>query len=117
MFALSFECGITTSSWYAEFAFRRRVNMSAIGSVIVMVTCQTFSPWFLGFGCPGKHRGLERSGGGAGVDALPAGLVDARQFAAVRHLAQADPAQADLAVHGVRTAALLAAGVGTVGEL
>src|SRR5882762_2304567 len=113
MFALSFECGITTSSWYAEFAFRRRVSMSAIGSVIVMVTCQPFSPWFLGSGCSGEHRGLGRSGGGAGSDALPAGLVHARQLAAVRHLAQANPAQAELAEHGVRTAALLAAGVGT----
>jgi hypothetical protein len=28
--------GISTESWYAEFAFRRRVSMSAIGSVIVM---------------------------------------------------------------------------------
>src|SRR5882757_8071935 len=28
--------GISTSSWYAEFAFRRRVSMSAMGSVIVM---------------------------------------------------------------------------------
>src|SRR5882757_1313370 len=36
MLVLIFECGITTSSWYAEFALRRRVNMSAIGSVIVM---------------------------------------------------------------------------------
>ena len=36
MCALIFEYGIDTVSWYAEFAFRRRVNMSAIGSVIVM---------------------------------------------------------------------------------
>jgi hypothetical protein len=27
---------MATVSWYAEFAFRRRVSMSAIGSVIVM---------------------------------------------------------------------------------
>jgi hypothetical protein len=31
-----------TSSWYAEFALRRRVKKSAMGSVIVMVTCQPF---------------------------------------------------------------------------
>ena len=37
MFALIFECGITTSSWYAELALRRRVKKSAIGSVMVMV--------------------------------------------------------------------------------
>ncbi|GGQ81584.1 hypothetical protein Saso_44500 [Streptomyces asoensis] len=30
------DAGIVTESWYAEFAFRRRVNMSAIGSVMVM---------------------------------------------------------------------------------
>ena len=29
-------CGITTESWYAEFALRRRVSMSAMGSVMVM---------------------------------------------------------------------------------
>src|SRR3984893_19444361 len=34
--ALIFEYGIPTVSWYAEFALRRRVSMSAIGSVIVM---------------------------------------------------------------------------------
>jgi hypothetical protein len=28
--------GIVVDSWYAWLAFRRRVNMSAIGSVIVM---------------------------------------------------------------------------------
>src|SRR6187399_763610 len=44
MFCLSFEWGSTTSSWYAELALRRRVKKSAIGSVIVMVTCQPFSP-------------------------------------------------------------------------
>jgi hypothetical protein len=33
---LIFEYGMPTVSWYAEFALRRRVSMSAIGSVIVM---------------------------------------------------------------------------------
>jgi hypothetical protein len=33
---LIFECGMATLSWYAELAFRRRVSMSAIGSVIDM---------------------------------------------------------------------------------
>ncbi|GAA2511258.1 hypothetical protein GCM10010276_67830 [Streptomyces longisporus] len=33
---LIFDAGIDTESWYAEFAFRRRVSMSAIGSVMVM---------------------------------------------------------------------------------
>ena len=34
MFALSFEYGIDTESWNAELALRRRVSMSAMGSVI-----------------------------------------------------------------------------------
>jgi hypothetical protein len=33
---LIFEYGMPTVSWYAELAFRRRVSMSAIGSVIDM---------------------------------------------------------------------------------
>ena len=33
---LIFEYGMPTVSWYAELAFRSRVSMSAIGSVIVM---------------------------------------------------------------------------------
>ena len=36
MWTLSRECGIDTSSWYAELPLRNRVSMSAIGSVIVM---------------------------------------------------------------------------------
>src|SRR5699024_5688073 len=35
LFDLSFENGQLTSSWYAEFALRSRVSMSATGSVIV----------------------------------------------------------------------------------
>src|SRR4051794_39551311 len=112
MFALSFECGSLTSSWYAEFALRRRVKKSAMGSVIVMVTCQPFSP---GSPLPGTRT--------AGPVAkwelmlLPAGLADAGQLARVCHLAKADPAEPELAEHGVRAAAPLAAGVGAHGEL
>jgi hypothetical protein len=36
MWDLILEYGMPTVSWYAEFAFRSRVSMSAIGSVIVM---------------------------------------------------------------------------------
>src|ERR1700744_1329479 len=42
---LIFEYGMLTVSWYAELAFRRRVSMSAIGSVIVMAN-RPSSPWF-----------------------------------------------------------------------
>ncbi len=45
---LIFECGIATVSWYAEFAFRRRVSMSAIGSVMVMNWPSALSPGFPG---------------------------------------------------------------------
>ncbi|GLC86133.1 hypothetical protein MIAR_27190 [Microbacterium arabinogalactanolyticum] len=37
MFVLSLLDGMVTESWCAEFALRRRVSMSATGSVIVMV--------------------------------------------------------------------------------
>jgi hypothetical protein len=39
------EYGMPTVSWYAEFAFRSRVSMSAIGSVIVMAN-RPSSPGF-----------------------------------------------------------------------
>src|SRR4051794_19905960 len=48
MFALIFEKGMVTLSWYAWLALRRRVSMSAIGSVIVMGIRQPFSPGFPG---------------------------------------------------------------------
>ena len=44
-------------------------------------------------------------------------LLHARQLAAVRHLAQADPAQAELAEDRVRATATLAAGVTADREL
>src|SRR6266568_5915750 len=69
--------------------------MSAIGSVIVMGGCQPFSPWSPVPGPVAKW-------------VLPTGLAHARQLAAVRHLAQTDPAQAELAEHRVRTSAPLA---------
>src|SRR5262245_6316287 len=108
MFALSLECGRTTSSWYAEFAFRRRVKKSAIGSVIVMVTSSTF---LAVVPC--------RAFGELGVCglALPAGLAHTGQLAAVRHLPHADPAQAELAQHRARPTAALAPGVGAHLEL
>src|ERR1700759_2783451 len=48
---------------------------------------------------------------------LPAGLLHAGQFAGMRHLAQADSAQAELAVHRVRAAAAVAPGVAADLEL
>ena len=46
MWALSLLFGIDTVSWYAEFALRRRVSMSATGSVIVMTVVSYRSPGF-----------------------------------------------------------------------
>src|ERR1041384_4627290 len=103
MLALIFEWGSITWSWYAELALRRRVKKSAIGSVIVMVTCQPFRR--------GSPRGLRRYE--EGLAPLPAGLAHARQLPAVRPLPQADPAQAELAEHRARTPAAPAAGVRT----
>src|SRR5580765_8160940 len=72
--------GIATSSWNAMFAFRRRVSRSAIGSVIVTRL-------------PSSPRCLHNAG----------------HLAGVRHVPEADPAQPEVAVHGARSAALLAA--------
>src|SRR5215207_7843246 len=46
MLVLSLELGSDTESWCAEFALRRRVSMSATGSVIVMC-CFLCSPGFV----------------------------------------------------------------------
>ena len=42
MFFFSFEYGMETTSWCAELAFRTRVSMSAIGSVMVIVGSPPF---------------------------------------------------------------------------
>src|SRR4051812_49106184 len=73
--SLSFDDGISTSSWNAVFAFRRRVSMSAIGSVIM--SAPTSSPRRLGH---------------------------ARHLAGVDHGAEADPAEAEALVHRARAA-------------
>src|SRR6476469_10201308 len=121
---LSLLYGMETASWYAWLALRRRVSMSAIGSVIVMAAR------------PFLHRGfapapqarpaaivvvVRRSDRSSSLDAvegsLPGGLGHAGQLAAVGHLPQADPAQAELAVDGLRPATALAAGVAADSEL
>src|SRR5580704_1893201 len=114
-------------SWYAEFAFRRRVSMSAIGSVIVMALwpssprfparpagrpgppawsagalCARSGCYWCGRGAPAVRIGCLAAGG------LPAGLGDAGQLAAVRHHPEADAAQPEPAVHRARAAAAVA---------
>src|SRR6476659_8789317 len=121
---LSLLYGMETASWYAWLALRRRVSMSAIGSVIVMAAR------------PFLHRGFAPASqvrpaaivvrSGSVIEEVaqqpsrnrsPRGLGHAGQLAAVRHLPQADPAQAELAVDGLGPAATLAAGVATHREL
>src|SRR5882762_4170015 len=75
------------SSWNATLPLRIRVSMSAMGSVIVMTAPS------------------------------PAGLRHARHFAGVHHLAKADAAQPELAVHRLRSTAAPAACVGAHLEL
>src|SRR5260370_13362827 len=84
-----------TVSWYAEFAFRRRVSMSAIGSVIVMAN---------GPSSPRFPAGFHPAAGPSvcSFELLPTGLGDAGQLTAVRHRAEADPAQAETFVDGAR---------------
>src|SRR5919108_2871383 len=85
---LSREAGASTASCWAASALRMRVRKSAVVSVIVM------------------RRRL-----------LPARLRHPRDHAPVRELAQADPADAELPVHGAGPAAAAAAGVSAGLEL
>src|SRR5215213_10199870 len=101
MFALIFEKGMVTLSWYAWLALRRRVSMSAIGSVIVMGIRQPFSPGF-------PFVGLRRSGIASDSPSvrpravvwrlkrgLPGSLRHAGQLTAVGHVPDAHPAKAE----------------------
>src|SRR5580693_2694138 len=87
-----------TVSWYAEFAFRSRVSMSAIGSVIVMAN-RPSSPRFPSRLYPAAGPSV------CSIALLPTGFGDAGQLTAVRHRAEADPAQAEPFVDGARPAA------------
>src|SRR3954466_13571213 len=76
--SFSFEEGMRTSSCIATLPLRMRVSMSAIGSVIVI-------------GSPPPSPGR---------------LGDAGDLPGVRHVAEADAAEAELAIHGLRSPAL-----------
>src|SRR4051794_30707299 len=99
-------CGMETLSWYAELALRTRVSMSAMGSVMVMIRGLRAFPAVV----PVKAYDEE-------VVGLPAGLGDAGQLARVRHLAEADPAEAERAEHRTGTTAPVAARVAADLEL
>src|SRR4051812_34648557 len=103
MCVLIFEYGITTVSWYAELALRRRVSMSAIGSVIVIASSKPFSPWF-----PVRPTAKWL---------LPGRLRHAGQLAGMRHLADTDATQTEDAVDRTGPAASGAAGVAAHLEL
>src|SRR6185312_3835758 len=90
---------MVTRSWYAWLALRRRVSMSAIGSVMVIALSAFLAA------VP------RRCGRAYGEGGLPGGLGNAGQLAAVRHLTDAHAAQPELPVHGLGPAAALAAGV------
>src|SRR3954465_2910791 len=133
MCVLSFEDGMVAESWYAWLAFRRRVSMSAIGSVIVMACGASLAavPRALGLGdlalglsaiVEGPHPSRPASSGrasgrGHGVVSLPGTLAHPRELPGVGHLPQADPAEAELAEDRRRPAAPLAAGVAAHREL
>src|SRR5215207_4571164 len=95
---------MVTLSWYAWLPLRTRVSMSAIGSVIVIRVFHS---------CRGFHGDLRPWVGWW----LPGALRDARELAAVCHLAKADAAEAELLVDRPRPAAALAAGVTADREL
>src|SRR5947207_12229824 len=82
---LRFEDGISTVSWAAVIPLRTRVRKSAMGSVIDI--------------------------GGSWLELLPAALGHPGNEAVVGQLAQADPAEAELAVDGAGAAAPAAAAV------
>src|SRR4051794_38525479 len=80
MFCFSLVCGMSTAGVSLRFPLRMRVNISAIGSVIMA---------------------FSRS--------LPARLLHARDQTVARHVAEADSADAELAVAGTRPTAQSAA--------
>src|SRR4051812_42841934 len=100
--------------------------MSAIGSVIVMVSQAAFSPRFpdalLLRTCrrTGSGRTNRKLSPGAlclTTACLPTALRDARQLAGMRHLAKAHAAESELAIDSVRSPASLAPGIAAHLEL
>ncbi|CCK54666.1 Uncharacterized protein MBO1_00550 [Mycobacterium tuberculosis variant bovis] len=118
-------------------ALRRRVKKSAIGSVIVIerysssslalcivvsAVIERYSSSSLAAPSPLRVWGYPHCIVVSAVICssprvpLPAALLHAGQLTRVRHLAQANPAQPELAVDRTRAAALAATGVGAHGK-
>src|SRR5712692_5317639 len=95
--SFNFDDGISTSSWNAVFAFRRRVSMSAIGSVIMSAN-------------PSPTRG-------SSCAPSPRCLRHAGDLACVHHHSEADTAQAEPLVHRAGATAPAAPRIGAHLEL
>src|SRR5215217_4989000 len=63
MCVFSFEDGMVAESWYAWLAFRSRVSMSAIGSVIVMACGASLAAVPRALGLGDLAQGLSANGG------------------------------------------------------
>src|SRR5947209_1700618 len=85
MAILSFEEGMATCVWRRSVALRIRVNISAMGSDILMMACSVPST------------------------SLPTGLHDAGHLALERQLPETNPAEPELAHVAARPAAAEAA--------
>src|SRR4029079_15074855 len=83
--------------------------MSAIGAVMVMAGVSLSRCGFRNLNGLGPSARLVCWG-------LPAALGDAGQLAAVCHLAKADAAEPEFAIHGARAPAALASGIAAHGE-
>src|SRR4051812_32372013 len=101
MFFLSLVADISTAGRSMLLALRMRVSMSAMGSVIMGK--------FLRVSGPRYPAAAPRRPEPRALSMSPAGLADAGDEAVAGHVAEADPADAELAVHGPRPAAQLAA--------
>src|SRR5438105_14442328 len=92
----TFVQGISTAGASVRLAFRTRVSISAIGSVI-MVGLPLVRPVF--------HQPVRLAGGKPAPHVLPACLLDTRNQALVGHATETDPADAELAINRTGPAA------------
>src|SRR5436309_1704012 len=91
----NFEAGTSTFGWRAATALRTRVNISAMGSLVIVLLL-----WCTPCGSPARSFLMAR---------LPTGLGHARNLAVERELAEAQAADAELAQERPRTPAAPAA--------
>src|SRR3984893_18352362 len=99
----SFESGMSTRRCFAPQAFRMRVSISAIGSVILIKSSSSVPPYPVA--------------GTRGNEWLPARLADARDITRERLLSETDSAKPELPQESARSPAPPAAIVLAYGEL